>query len=69
MREVAIIGVGLHKWGELWNDSLRDMFVTAATNAINDAGVACVIPLVEISPVASPFSSAYSRIVLHLTVS
>ncbi len=39
MREVAIIGVGLHKWGELWNDSLRDMFVTAATNAINDAGV------------------------------
>lgn len=39
MREVAIIGVGLHNWGELWNDSLRDMFVTAATNAINDAGV------------------------------
>ncbi|MBT3231813.1 MAG: thiolase domain-containing protein [Calditrichaeota bacterium] len=39
MREVAIIGVGLHNWGELWDDSLRDMFVTAATNAINDSGV------------------------------
>lgn len=39
MREVAIIGVGLHKWGELWEMSIRDMFVTAASAAINDAGV------------------------------
>jgi len=39
MREVAVIGVGLHKWGELWETSIRDMFIMAATNAINDAGV------------------------------
>lgn len=39
MREVAVIGVGMHKWGELWGMSIRDMFVTAARNAMNDAGV------------------------------
>ncbi|NQT34534.1 thiolase domain-containing protein, partial [bacterium] len=39
MREVAVIGVGLHKWGELWEMSIRDIFVTAARNAIEDAGV------------------------------
>ena len=39
MREVAVIGVGLHKWGELWKMSIRDIFVTAARNAIEDAGV------------------------------
>lgn len=38
-REVAIIGVGLSKWGELWNQSLRDIFVEAALSAIEDAGV------------------------------
>ena len=38
-RDIAIIGVGLSKWGELWEDSLRDIFVEAALNAINDAGV------------------------------
>ncbi|NQU06102.1 MAG: thiolase domain-containing protein, partial [Calditrichaeota bacterium] len=39
MREVAVVGVGMHKWGELWETSIRDMFVTAARNAMNDAGV------------------------------
>lgn len=42
MREVAIIGVGMMKWGELWKKSLRDIFVEAALNAINDAGVSKV---------------------------
>lgn len=39
MRDVAIIGVGLMKWGELWKKSLRDIFVEAAINAIDDAGI------------------------------
>jgi len=38
-RDVAIIGVGLSKWGELWEQSLRDIFVDAALAAIADAGV------------------------------
>jgi len=39
MRDVAVIGVGMIKWGELWEKSLRDMFVEAALKAIDDAGV------------------------------
>ena len=39
MRDVAIIGVGMIKWGELWNKSLRQMFVEASLNAIDDAGI------------------------------
>jgi acetyl-CoA C-acetyltransferase len=39
MRDVAIIGVGMKKWGELWEQSLRDIFVDAAHRAIADAGV------------------------------
>ncbi len=40
MRDVAILGVGMNKkWGELWNMSLRDVFVEAALNAVDDAGV------------------------------
>lgn len=39
MRDVAIIGVGMIKWGELWNKSLRRLFVEAALKAIDDAGV------------------------------
>lgn len=38
-REVAIIGVGMSKWGELWSQSLRDIFVEAALAAIDEAGV------------------------------
>ena len=39
MRDVAIIGVGLTKFGELWEQSLRNLYVEAALKAIKDAGV------------------------------
>lgn len=39
MRDVAIIGVGMNKWGELWEHSLRDIWVEAAMLAIDDAGI------------------------------
>ena len=39
MRDVAVIGIGIQKWGELWDRSLRDIWVEAAQNAIKDAGV------------------------------
>jgi acetyl-CoA C-acetyltransferase len=39
MIDVAVIGVGMIKWGELWDKSLRAMFVEASLNAIDDAGV------------------------------
>ncbi|MGD9141475.1 MAG: thiolase domain-containing protein [bacterium] len=39
MRDVAVIGVGMIKWGELWDKSLRDLYVEAALKAIDDAGV------------------------------
>lgn len=40
MREVAILGVGTNqKWGELWEMSLRDIFVDAALAALDDAGL------------------------------
>lgn len=39
MREVAVIGIGMIKWGELWEKSLRDMAVEAALNCLEDAGV------------------------------
>jgi acetyl-CoA C-acetyltransferase len=39
MRDVAVIGVGVNKWGELWEKSLRDIYVEAALKAMDDAGV------------------------------
>jgi acetyl-CoA C-acetyltransferase len=39
MRDVAVVGVGVNKWGELWEKSLRDIFVEAALKAMDDAGV------------------------------
>jgi acetyl-CoA C-acetyltransferase len=39
MREVAIIGVGLTKFGELWDISFRQMIVEAGARAIEDAGI------------------------------
>lgn len=39
MREVAVIGVGMQKWGEIWEKSLRDIFVESALLAMDDAGV------------------------------
>lgn len=38
-REVAIIGVGMNKWGELWEKSINDIFIEAALEAIDDAGL------------------------------
>lgn len=39
MKEVAVIGIGMTKWGELWEKSLRTIFVESALEAIKDAGV------------------------------
>jgi acetyl-CoA C-acetyltransferase len=39
MREVAVIGVGMTKWGELWEKSLRTIFVETALLALDDAGI------------------------------
>ena len=39
MRDVAVIGIGIVRFGELWSRSLRDLFVEASLNAIDDAGV------------------------------
>lgn len=39
MKEVAVIGCGMTKFGELWDKSLRGMFVEAALQAIDDAHV------------------------------
>jgi acetyl-CoA C-acetyltransferase len=42
MREVAVIGAGMTKFGELWDMSLRDLFVEAALGAMKSAGVETV---------------------------
>jgi acetyl-CoA C-acetyltransferase len=39
MRDVAVVGVGMPKWGELWDKSLRDIFVEAALLALADTRV------------------------------
>ncbi len=39
MRDVAVIGVGMTKWGELWEKSLRTIFTETALLAIEDAAV------------------------------
>jgi len=39
MRDVVVIGAGMTKFGELWDKSIRDIFVEAALKAIEDAGV------------------------------
>ncbi len=40
MRDVAIIGVKNTNFGEMWEKSLRDIFVEAGVGALKDAGVA-----------------------------
>ncbi len=40
MRDVAVIGVGVTKFGELWDKSLRDLTVEAGLKAIQEAGIA-----------------------------
>ncbi|MFC2156763.1 thiolase domain-containing protein [Acidobacteriota bacterium] len=39
MREVAVIGVGITKFGEIWDKSLRTLFSEAALSAIDDSGL------------------------------
>jgi acetyl-CoA C-acetyltransferase len=39
MRDVAVIGVGMNRWGELWERSLRDIWTEAALEAVDDAGI------------------------------
>lgn len=39
MRDVAIIGVGMTTFGELWNQGIRDIFAEAALKAMKNAGV------------------------------
>jgi acetyl-CoA C-acetyltransferase len=38
MREVAIVGAGMTRFGELWRSSLRDLFAEAALEALSSAG-------------------------------
>jgi acetyl-CoA C-acetyltransferase len=39
MQKVAVLGVGMTKFGELWDKSLRQLFTDAAQAAIIDSGV------------------------------
>jgi len=39
MRDVAIIGVGMTKFGERWDKGLRDLVVEAGVNALEDANI------------------------------
>jgi acetyl-CoA C-acetyltransferase len=39
MRDVAVIGFGLTKFGELWKTPLRDLFAEAAAACLADSGV------------------------------
>lgn len=39
MRKVAIVGVGLTKFGELWDISFREMMLEAGIRALEDAGI------------------------------
>lgn len=39
MRDVAIIGVGVTKFGELWDVSFREMMLEAGVRALEDAGI------------------------------
>jgi acetyl-CoA C-acetyltransferase len=39
MRDVAVIGVGLTKFGELWDRSFRNLIAEAGAQAILDAGI------------------------------
>lgn len=39
MRDVAVIGIGVTKFGELWDKSFRQLIAEAGSKAIFDAGV------------------------------
>ncbi len=56
MRDVAIIGVGMTKFGELWEQSIRDMFAEAALKAMKNANV----PNIEALYVGAMSSGLYA---------
>ncbi|MBI5214307.1 MAG: thiolase domain-containing protein [Ignavibacteriae bacterium] len=39
MRDVVVIGAGMTRFGELWDKSIKDIFVEAALKAIENSGV------------------------------
>jgi acetyl-CoA C-acetyltransferase len=39
MRDVAVIGVGMNKWGELWEKSISDLIAESTLLALDDAGI------------------------------
>ncbi len=39
MRGVSVIGIGITKFGELWDQSLRELGLVTGLSAINDAGI------------------------------
>ena len=39
MRDVAVVGVGMNRWGELWEKSLSDLIAESALMALDDAGL------------------------------
>ncbi len=39
MRKVAIIGVGMSKFGEIWERGFRDLVLESGMNSLNDSGV------------------------------
>jgi acetyl-CoA C-acetyltransferase len=39
MRDVAIVGIGCTKFGEMWQKSFRDLFIEAGLMALEDAGM------------------------------
>ncbi len=39
MRDVCIVGVGMSKWGEVWQQSFRCLHTAAALEAVKNAGV------------------------------
>ena len=40
MREVAVLGIGMHPWGKFPEESFIDLGVTAIDNALEDANLA-----------------------------
>lgn len=38
-KDVAVIGIGVTKFGELWDESLRSLLVQSGSQAIQDAGI------------------------------
>ncbi|MBM3229261.1 thiolase domain-containing protein, partial [Candidatus Parvarchaeota archaeon] len=39
MRKVAVVGVGMSKFGEDWSRGFRDMIIDAGASALNDAKI------------------------------